>query len=454
MKLLNFAPLSMAAAMGSLVACGAPEQSDDTGSIEFALTVVPADVSCVRLVATGSRTVTSLRNVSPGASSAGFNVDRLPAGIVQVDGQAFRGACSTVSSSSIPSYVTEAPVNVRVAPFEVAKVLLKLIRNGRLSVGVDFEDPFWINRSTAPVDLAVFGDAPYGAVQISDFPNFIASINADKSIAEAVHLGDIKNGSSRCDTSYFQFVLDGLNTVKRPLLYTPGDNEWTDCHRANNGAFDPLERLATLRSMYYPVPGLSLGVQMTQVLSQSTFPGFETFVENQMWVEADTVFSVLHVVGSNNNLLPWFTDDKTGTKMDDPARRIAEADARIAATLNWLDRAFETAASEGSGAVVLMMQADIWEGAAASGFTAIVQKLAARTIAFGKPVLLLQGDSHIFKVDNPLAMGDAGYGVTTPVPNLTRVVVQGSTTAALTEWLKLHVDTAVSPPFSWTRITH
>ena len=454
MKLFNLAPLSLAAAMGGLVACGAPIEDDHNGTIEVALSAVPADVSCVRLVLTGSRTVTAVQNVASGASSATFNLDRLPAGILQVDGQAFTEACSAVGSKSIPAYVAEAPVSVRVAPLEVAKAVLKLIRNGRLSVAVDFEAPFWVSRSTEPVNLAVFGDAPYGAVQIADFPNFIASINADTSIAQAVHLGDIKNGSSRCDTSYFQFVLDGLNTVNRPVLFTPGDNEWTDCHRANNGAYDPLERLATLRSMYYPTPGLSLGVQKKQVLSQSTVPGFETFVENQMWVEAGAVFSVLHVVGSNNNLLPWFGDDNTGTKMDDPGRRLAEANARIAAALNWLDNTFDTAASENAVAVVLMMQADTWEGAAGNGFTAIVQKIAARTIAFGKPVLLLQGDSHIFKVDNPLAMGDAGYGVTTPVPNMTRVVVQGSTTTALNEWLKIRVDPFATPPFSWTRVTH
>ena len=55
---------------------------------------------------------------------------------------------------------------------------------------------------------------------------------------------------------------------------------------------------------------------------------------------------------------------------------------------------------------------------------------------------------------HPLATGDALHGVTTPVPNFTRLVVQGSTTAPLSEWIKLHVDTAASPPFSWTRITH
>ncbi len=58
----------------------------------------------------------------------------------------------------------------------------------------------------------------------------------------------------------------------------------------------------------------------------------------------------------------------------------------------------------------------------------------------------------MFKSDNPLSSGDPVHGVTTPVPNLTRIVVQGSTTAPLTEWLRLHVDPAATPPFSWTRI--
>jgi hypothetical protein len=81
-----------------------------------------------------------------------------------------------------------------------------------------------------------------------------------------------------------------------------------------------------------------------------------------------------------------------------------------------------------------------------------VQKIAASTLAFGKPVLLLEGDSHIFKTDNPIANGDPLHAVTTPVPNLTRVVVQGSTTTKLSEWLRLHIDPAATPPFSWTRV--
>ena len=94
----------------------------------------------------------------------------------------------------------------------------------------------------------------------------------------------------------------------------------------------------------------------------------------------------------------------------------------------------------------------MWDGAPLNGFDSTVQKLAASTLAFGKPVLLVEGDSHVFKTDNPFAAGDPVHGVSTPVPNLTRVVVQGSTTARLSEWLRLHVDPAATPPFSWTRV--
>lgn len=439
----------------ALAGCGGDgavaSADDDTGAVALSLASVPADASCLRIVVSGSRAVT--RTFALGAAAATtFSIERLPAGVAQVDAQAFASPCTAIAGA-IPNYVTEAPVFVRIVPPVPAAVALHLVNNGGLSVSVDFETQPWISPSAAPVDLAIIGDVPYGSEQIADFPQFIADMNAaTPPVAEIVHLGDIKNGSSRCDTSYFQFVADSASASARPFLYTPGDNEWTDCHRANNGAYDPLERLATLRSMFYPVPGLSLGTSRKQVLSQAFVPGFETFVENQLWVEARTVFALIHVVGSNNSLAPWYTDDTTGTKMDDPARRTAEEAARAAAGVAWLDRAFAVAAQQSAVAVVVIMQADMWDGTALNGFDSTVQKLAASALAFGKPVLLLEGDSHVFKTDNPLAAGDPAHGVSTPVPNLTRVVIQGSTTARLPEWLRLRVDPAAVPPFSWTRV--
>ncbi|MGC4095067.1 MAG: metallophosphoesterase [Polyangiaceae bacterium] len=425
-------------------------QEEDAGSVELALSSVPSDVACLRVSVSGSRNASELFSLTAGVVPS-LTMSKLPLGIVQLDAQAFATSCSSVTGASVPNYVSEAVLPVRVDPLKVVQVVLKLVRNGRVGVSVDFEAPPWVASTRAPVDLAIVGDTPYGAVQIADFPKFIADINAAPGISEIVHLGDIKNGSSRCDTSYFQFIFDNFALSNLPFIYTPGDNEWTDCHRANNGAYDPLERLSTIRSMFYPVPGLSLGVNKRQVLSQSSIAGFETFVENQLWFEAGTVFSALHVVGSNNSLLPWYTDDTTGTKLDDPTRRVAEEEARTVANLDWLERSFAMAKEQNAAGVVLLMQADMWDGTGLVGFDSTVQKIAALTLSFGKPVLLLEGDSHIYKQDNPLANGDATHGVTTPVPNITRVVVQGSTTTPLTEWLRLHVDPAATPPFTWTR---
>ena len=249
----------------------------------------------------------------------------------------------------------------------------------------------------------------------------------------------------------------GVSTLTIPLILTPGDNEWTDCHRANNGAYDPLERLAALRQVFYPVPGLALAGGFKQVLTQADLAGFETFVENQIWFDAGVAFGAVHVVGSNDSTPPWYADDTTGTKVDSPERRTAERTARNAATLAWLDRLFAIAGEQKAAGVVVAMQADMFDAFSVTNnipldaFSNIVQHIATLAKSFGKPVLLLQGDSHLFVADRPIENGNVLHGVTIAVPNLTRIVVQGSTTTPRTEWLRLHVDPAAPAVFSWER---
>lgn len=446
------ASTTLAALFAFVPACGddaAPssETPEDVGAIELSLTTAPEDAACLRVTASGSRTVTRSLPLSPGLST-GFVLDRLPVGVVQIDGQAFSAPCASLSPGAVPAWVAEAPVHVQVRPTSIGQVAIRLIRNGRVSVGVDFEDPAWVSPSLAPIDIAVIGDSPYGAAQIAEFPELVQAINAHPTVSTVVHVGDIKNGSSRCDTSYFQTIAGHFAMFDDALVYTPGDNEWTDCHRANNGAYDPLERLAVLRAMFFPVPGLALGGARKLTMSQAFIDGFATFVENQLWLESSVVFATLHLVGSNNGLAPWFGDDTTGTKMDDPARRTAEVAARNAANLDWLDRTFALATGRNAAGVVLFMQADTWTGTAAAGFDATVQRLAARARTFGKPVLVVQGDTHVYRTDTPLAAGDPIHGVSEAVPHVTRIVVQGETTG---EWLRLHVDPAGPTLFSWER---
>lgn len=75
-----------------------------------------------------------------------------------------------------------------------------------------------------------------------------------------------------------------------------------------------------------------------------------------------------------------------------------------------------------------------------------MHRIAERARAFAKPVLLVQGDSHQYLVDNPIASGDPIHGVVEPVPNLTRIVVPGATAG---EWLRLKVDPKNPEVFSW-----
>ncbi len=314
-------------------------------------------------------------------------------------------------------------------------------------------DPSWSTPSIGKVGLAVIGDTPYGAAQVADFPALIAAINAAPDITRVVHVGDTKTGSSACSDAYLTGIAASLQTFADPMVYTPGDNEWTDCHRASAGGYDPLDRLSFVRRTHFPEVGRTLGTKR-DVLSQAVLPGFGAFVENTLWVEAETVFAAVHVVGSNNGLAPWYGDDPS--KADEPVRRTAEVAARTAAAVDWIGRTFALAQQEQAKGVVLFMQADTWDPAIfaageSSGFVPIVQTLAQATLAFGKPVLVVQGDSHVFTADHPLAAGDTRYGVTTPVPNLTRIVVQGSTTTPLAEWLRITVDPSTPEVFSWVR---
>jgi len=442
-------------------ACGAADDqknsgesgsgSENAGSIELLLSNTPTDTSCLQVTVLGSRTVTKSFDLTPGTSPK-LSINGLPVGIVKVDANAFAETCSKVKSSSVPNWILEKTLTARIDDLDVAKLLLKLIRNGRGDVTVDFEAPPWLSTSLTPFDLAVIGDTPYGAAQIEDFPNLMAAIDADPRISYALHLGDIKDGSSRCDDSYYAQIFAGFSTLTIPMIYTPGDNEWTDCHRASDGGYDPVERLDAVRKLFFPVPGLALGGGFKQVLTQAEDAGFEKYVENTLWCESGVAFGAVHVVGSNDSKIKWYTDDTTGTKVDDPARRDAERNARNTATLAWIDRLFNVAAEQKAAGVVVAMQADTFIGGAADdSFNNILQKLATRAKAFAKPVLLLQGDSHVYVADKPLENGSTAHGVAITVPNLSRVVVQGSTTKPLTEWLRVHVDPSTPAVFTWER---
>ena len=91
-----------------------------------------------------------------------------------------------------------------------------------------------------PIDIAVIGDVPYGDEARAAFPSFIDALNGADNVSLVVYVGDIKSGSDLCSDAIFQGVAEQFRRLTDPLVYAIGDNEWTDCHRANNGGYNPL----------------------------------------------------------------------------------------------------------------------------------------------------------------------------------------------------------------------
>jgi hypothetical protein len=301
--------------------------------------------------------------------------------------------------------------------------------------------PAIVDGSQARASFALIGDVPYGLAEEPKFDRVIESIHATPAVRLVVHTGDVKQGSERCDDSVFARRFAQFQRFAVGFVVTPGDNDWTDCHRVSNGSYLPTERLARFRQMFYPQPGLTTGGKPFAVATQAADPAWAEFVEHQMWRFAGTTMATLHVVGSNNGLDPWNQLDASDSYTTPRADRIAEFTRREAAALAWIDAVFDAAASNGSAGVLIAMQAnpnfDLAEGAQQrQGFNRVLDRLGARAQAFGKPVLLAHGDSHYFRLDKPLARPVASGG-NAMLENFTRVENFGSPNV---HWVEVAVD--------------
>ena len=307
--------------------------------------------------------------------------------------------------------------------------------------------------SDAGYSFAVIGDLPYGADQIAAFPGWIQQINADPAVRSVVHVGDIKNGSSVCSDDYFHLIRSDFDTFEDPLVYTPGDNEWTDCHRANNGSYDPLERLEKVREVFFDHPDRTLGQDTFPVTSQVG----RGLPENVTYRRAGVTFVAANVTGSNNGLRPW---TGLGDTEPTPEQRQAVQD-RTAADIDELRAAFDTARSRNDRGVVVMQQADMFDPSYTptwddiSAFQPWVQALVDEASRFDGPVYLIDGDSHTYNTDRPLATGSSWlstYRLQGAADTLTRVTVDGSSNN--TDYLRVTVGAPGKRVLSWERVPY
>ncbi|MCZ8130902.1 MAG: hypothetical protein O9284_06320 [Steroidobacteraceae bacterium] len=235
-------------------------------------------------------------------------------------------------------------------------------------------------RRGRPFTFVAMGCMPYGEGDLAKLDRLFAATARERP-AFAFHLGDMKASRDPCDDGVYETIRDRFARAPFPLVYTPGDNDWTDCNRVGR---DPHERLAFLRRTFYAEPGRSFGRRGLRVTPQSSATG-GGFPENVRFEHGGLVFATLHVVGSNNNRVPA-----------EPAR-VAEFEARDAANLAWLDAAFDHAVRIEAPALVLAWQADPFKEEvkdAPSGFAALLQRLRDRAAAFARPVLVVHADRH------------------------------------------------------------
>ena len=281
-------------------------------------------------------------------------------------------------------------------------------------------------------DFALIGDQQYNEESAAQFPRLMAHIDRAP-VDFVVHVGDFKAGASQlCDDKLFLSRREQFDASRHPFILTPGDNEWTDCHNAKAGGFDPLERLARLRQIFF-ADRQSLGRRKLQVERQPGFP------ENARWRRGGVAFVTVHTVGDDNN----FANPD-------------EYRARNGANLAWLSEAFSLAKREQAAAVAIFTQANPrfersypagrirGTGSAPppgkpSGFTDFVAALEREVVAYGKPVLFMHGDTHYFRIDKPLFLsGAVGPGERgRQIENFTRIEIYGFPEA---HWLRVTVD--------------
>lgn len=212
----------------------------------------------------------------------------------------------------------------------------------------------------------------------------------------SVYIGDIKEGGSECTDELFARMRVVFDHHEKPLIFTPGDNEWTDCWRASAGGFDATERKDAVVSLF-TASGESLGQETLQLEQQ------EGQRENARWRWNDIVFVTLHMTGSNNNL----------QQRDDA---IAEHRERDALNAKWLDESV-AAASDSAGLFLFLhanpkWNAPWWEP---TGFDRFRAQLAEVAASFSGPIVVAHGDTHSFRIDKPFSAA----------PRVTRVEVFG-----------------------------
>jgi hypothetical protein len=290
--------------------------------------------------------------------------------------------------------------------------------------------------SAGPRSFALIGDAPYNSGEVIAFERMREDIDADPDVGLVVHVGDIKGSGEPCSDALLADRVAQIAAFTKPVLITPGDNEWADCHHRRAGRHLPIERLARLRALLYPDPRAALGRTPLARSTQADEAAWPEFVEHGASLWNGLLLASLHVVGSDNGREPWRGIDPGDARR---AERLAEVERRERAVAAWVQAAFVQARAADAQGLVLFMQANPrteWPAGSPrrAPFEALMALIEREARAWGRPVLLAHGDLHEFFHDQPAA----------GVPKLQRVQSFGSPAV---HWVEVIFDPRATPAF-------
>ncbi|MCK0156991.1 metallophosphoesterase [Cellulophaga sp. F20128] len=250
-----------------------------------------------------------------------------------------------------------------------------------------------------PVVFTAIGDVPYGEWQRDSILNVIAAHNIRANSEFVIHLGDIKTGQTACTDAAYKDASDILKMFQVPTFIVLGDNEYNDC-------INPDEAFALWNSYFFK---FNTNWTFTPTIAyQPERP------ENFSWIQRKVLFLGINIVGSSvHDAQEWET--------------------RLTDDANWVKQHLETE-KEKINAVVVFGHANITEGDPTKfkPFTDVFRNAAA---TFGKPILYLQGDGHLWFTNKPW-----------PEKNITRVQIDGGHRA-----VEVTVDPNKKNPFSYNR---
>ena len=234
----------------------------------------------------------------------------------------------------------------------------------------------------AGVLFGVLGDAPYSAREAERLERVVDEMNAER-LDFVVHVGDIGSSSpaQACGDAWILERKAQFARIRHPFVLLPGDNEWSNCR-------EPLARLARWREHFC---GSETVFRLVRQQNE--------YCEHLRWEAGGWVFVALNVPGHDNHV------------------RHPEHAPRMRAVMSWLDEA--AALAEKHSGLVVLMQANPFFVFPRDGFSSLRNRLEGLAQARPGRVVLIHGDTHLARDDEPL-------------PGLRRVEVWGSPFVAWT----------------------